>query len=225
MACDFTLASDLATFGQAGPRHGSAPDGGATDFLPLFCGVERAMASLTLCEPWTAYQAAAYGLVLDVVPTLKVDGRFVPNPLVVTDRWLDDAGRVVHGTWKSGAAKAEGRALLERGTVDLAPLDAAVDALVAKLLMTFPACTLKTVESVRKHKLAHWDRNREQNRAWLALNMMTDARAGFRAFNEGPKGRREIDFIDLRRRLARGETWGPELIDAVQPRETPAGGR
>ena len=25
MACDFSIASDLARFGQAGPRHGSAP--------------------------------------------------------------------------------------------------------------------------------------------------------------------------------------------------------
>ncbi len=226
MACDFTIASDLAQFGQAGPRHGSAPDGGATDFLPLFVGVERAMASLTLCEPWSAYQAMAYGLALDVVPVLKVDGRFVPNPLVVTDHWIDERGRMVYGTPKTGAARDEGKSLLERGEIDLAPLDQAVDALVAKLLMTFPGCTLKTVESVRKHKLEHWDRNREQNRAWLALNMMTEAHAGFRAFNEGPKGRREIDFIDLRRRLARGEKWGPELIDAVQPRETaPAGAR
>jgi len=222
MAADFTVASDMATFGQAGPRHGSAPDGGATDFLPLFTGVERAMSSLTLCEPWTSYQAHAYGLVHDVVPTLRVDGKFVPNPLVVTDRWLDDQGRMVYGTWKTGAAKDEGKALLAKGEVDLAPLDACVDSLVAKLLMTFPGCTLKTVESVRKHKLLHWDRNREQNRAWLALNMMTEAHAGFRAFNEGPKANREIDFVDLRRRLARGETWGPELIDAVQPR-VPAG--
>ena len=35
MACDFSVAQDLARFGQAGPKHGSAPDGGATDFLPL----------------------------------------------------------------------------------------------------------------------------------------------------------------------------------------------
>lgn len=224
MACDFSVASDLATFGQAGPRHGSAPDGGATDFLPLFTGCERAMASLTLCEPWTSYQALHYGLVLDVVPTLKVDGAFVPNPLVVTDRWIDERGRIVYGTWKGGAAKEEGKALLARGEIDLAPLDAAVDSLVAKLLMTFPGCTIKTIESVRKHKLAHWDKNREQNRAWLALNMMTEAHAGFRAFNEGPKGKREIDFIDLRRRLARGETWTKELIDAVQPRaDAPVG--
>jgi 6-oxo-cyclohex-1-ene-carbonyl-CoA hydrolase len=218
MACDFTVASDLAVFGQAGPRHGSAPDGGATDFLPLFVGVERAMSSLTLCEPWTAYQALAFGLVTEVVPVLRVDGRPAANPLVVTDRWLDDRGRIVYGTPLTGVAKEHAKREFERGTIDLAPLDAAVDALVTKLLLTFPGCTLKTVESVRKHKLAHWDENREGNRAWLALNMMTEAHAGFRAFNEGPKGRREIDFVDLRRRLARGETWGPDLIDAVQPR-------
>jgi 6-oxo-cyclohex-1-ene-carbonyl-CoA hydrolase len=224
MACDFTVASDLAVFGQAGPRHGSAPDGGATDFLPLFVGIERAMSSLTLCEPWTAYQALAYGLVTEVVPVLRVDGRQVANPSVVTDRWIDERGRIVYGMPKSGAAKEEAARIAASGAIDLAPLDAAVDALVTKLLMTFPGCTLRTVESVRKHKLAHWDANREGSRSWLGLNMMTEAHAGFRAFNEGPKGRREIDFIDLRRRLARGETWGPELIQAVQPRAADAAG-
>ena len=44
-------------------------------------------------------------------------------------------------------------------------LDEAVDALTTKLLMTMPSCLSKTIESVRKHKLAHWDRNRETNRA------------------------------------------------------------
>src|SRR5512141_3084996 len=83
MACDFTVAQDLAVFGQAGPRHGSAPDGGSTDFLPLFVGVEAAMESCTLCEQWSAYKAARLGLVTTVVPALRVDGAFVPNPLVV----------------------------------------------------------------------------------------------------------------------------------------------
>ncbi|RME50620.1 MAG: 6-oxocyclohex-1-ene-1-carbonyl-CoA hydratase, partial [Deltaproteobacteria bacterium] len=82
MACDFSIASDLARFGQAGPRHGSAPDGGSTDFLPLFVGVEQAMLSCTLCEPWSAYKALRLGLITDVVPVLRVDGRFIPNPLV-----------------------------------------------------------------------------------------------------------------------------------------------
>ncbi|MCC7116856.1 MAG: enoyl-CoA hydratase/isomerase family protein, partial [Burkholderiales bacterium] len=54
MACDFSVAQDLARFGQAGPKHGSAPIGGATDFLPLIVGAERAMAACVLCEPFSA---------------------------------------------------------------------------------------------------------------------------------------------------------------------------
>ncbi|MFL5407432.1 MAG: enoyl-CoA hydratase-related protein, partial [Myxococcales bacterium] len=38
MACDFSVAGDHASFGQAGPVHGSAPDGGSTDFLDLYVG-------------------------------------------------------------------------------------------------------------------------------------------------------------------------------------------
>ena len=40
MACDFSIAQDLARLGQAGPKHGSAPIGGATDFLPVMIGAE-----------------------------------------------------------------------------------------------------------------------------------------------------------------------------------------
>jgi 6-oxo-cyclohex-1-ene-carbonyl-CoA hydrolase len=213
MACDFSVAQDLAVFGQAGPRHGSAPDGGSTDFLPLFVGIEAAMESCTLCETWSAHKARRMGLITRAVPALKVDGAFVPNPLVETQRWVDEYGEIVHGEPKTGAAREEAKTLRSRGEVDLARLDAAVDELVLKLARTFPGCLSKTVESVRKHKLEHWDRNKESNRAWLALNMMTEARAGFRAFHEGRKACREADFLLLRRRLAEGAAWGPELIE------------
>jgi 6-oxo-cyclohex-1-ene-carbonyl-CoA hydrolase len=215
MACDFSLAQDLAVFGQAGPRHGSAPDGGSTDFLPLFVGIEAAMMSCTLCDLWTAHQAHRLGLLTEITPALKVDGRFVSNPLVVTDRWLDEQGRIVHGERREGEAYAAGKALLARGVVDLTLLDQAVDALAYRLASTMPGCLTKTIESVRKHKLLHWDRNRETNRAWLALNMMTEGRAGFRAFNEGTKECREVDFLLLRRRLAEGAAWSDELLAEV----------
>ena len=209
MACDFTVASDLAMFGQAGPKHGSAPDGGSTDFLPLFVGIEQAMVSCTLCETWSAHKALHMGLVTDIVPALFVDGTFVSNPMAITDRQFDHLGRPVFGEFKRGSERAEAKELLKRGTVDLAHLDEAVEALAAKLLHTMPACTSKTIGSIRKHKLEHWDRNKESNRAWLALNMMTEANAGFRAFNE-PVGRdREVDFIKVRQRLAEGAKWGP----------------
>jgi 6-oxo-cyclohex-1-ene-carbonyl-CoA hydrolase len=218
MACDFTLASDLARFGQAGPKHGSAPDGGSTDFLDLYVGWANAIASCVLCEPWSAHEALRLGLVNDIFPVLKVDGRFVPNPLVVTDRFLDEWGKIVHGRPKEGDEREAGKELLEAGTVDFELLDAGVDALVTKILYTMPDCTLKTTESLRKKKLEPWDKNRETNRAWLSLNMMTEARAGFQAFHRGSREvGREVDFIDLRRRLAAGETWDDDLLRAVSP--------
>ena len=217
MACDYSLASDLALFGQAGPRHGSAPDGGATDFLPLFVGVERAMESCTLCESWSAHKALRLGLVSQIVPALVVDGRFVANPRVVTHRWLDEFGRIVHGDEKRGAEREAAEKLIQSGRLDLTLLDEAVDQLVTKLLHTMPGCTTKTIESVRKHKLAHWDRNRESNRAWLGLNMLGEAKAGFRAFEDGAKGDREVDFAGLRREIARGEPWSDELSRRIQP--------
>jgi 6-oxo-cyclohex-1-ene-carbonyl-CoA hydrolase len=215
MACDFSVAQDLALFGQAGPKHGSAPDGGSTDFLPLFVGAEAAMESCTLCEHWSAHKAYRLGLVTRVVPALSIDGVFVPNPLVVTDRWIDDDGAIVYGEPKRGDAKDEGKKALSRGTVDLSRLDGAVDALVRKLALTMPGCLTKTIESVRKHKLEHWDRNKESNRAWLALNMMNEGRAGFRAFHEGTKECREPDFLLLRRRLAQGASWSDSLIEEI----------
>jgi 6-oxo-cyclohex-1-ene-carbonyl-CoA hydrolase len=217
MACDFSIASDLAVFSQAGPKHGSVPDGGSTDFLPVYLGIERAMMSGTLCEPWSAHRFYHLGGLTQIVPALRLEGHWVANPLVVTDRLLDEYGRVVVGEWKTGAAYEEGKALLARGTVDLTLLDQAVDELSTKLVYTMPDCLTKTLESLRKHKLLHWDRNRETNRAWLALNMMTEANAGFRAFHYGTKAQREVDFPLLRRRLAEGARWGEELIREVAP--------
>ena len=45
--------------------------------------------------------------------------------------------------------------------------------------------------------------------------MMTEGRAGFRAFHEGSKACREADFLLLRRRLAEGAAWGDALIDEI----------
>ncbi|TAK49447.1 MAG: 6-oxocyclohex-1-ene-1-carbonyl-CoA hydratase [Xanthobacteraceae bacterium] len=218
MACDFTVAQDLARFGQAGPKHGSAAIGGATDFLPLMVGCERAMESGTLCEPWSAHKAYRLGVVLDIVPALKVDGKFVPNPLVVTDRYLDEFGRIIHGEPKTGDELAKGKEILAKGTVDLSLLDQKVEELCSKLLLTFPECLTKSFEELRKPKLDAWNRNKENSRAWLALNMMTEARTGFRAFNEGPRNDREINFVTLRQALAQGEPWTEKMIEDLIPK-------
>ena len=217
MACDFSIAQDLARFGQAGPKHGSAPIGGATDFLPPLIGAERAMVACVMCEPFSAHKAYHWGILADIVPALKVDGQFVANPLVETQRFADEYGRIVFGDFKTGEAAKQGKALMARGQVDLSLLDARIEEMCAKLLLTFPDCTTKTIEELRKPKLEAWNRNKENHRAWLALNMMTEARAGFRAFNEGPKDDREVDFIALRQALAQGEGWSDELTQRIQP--------
>jgi 6-oxocyclohex-1-ene-carbonyl-CoA hydrolase len=219
MACDFSIAQDLARFGQAGPKHGSAPIGGATDFLPVVIGAERAMAACVLCEPFSAHEAYFMGVITDVVPALKVDGQFIANPLVETSRITDENGRFVFGKPKTGDALKAGQELMKRGTVDLSGLDNKIESLCTKLLYTFPECTTKTVEEMRKPKLDAWNRNKENSRAWLALNMMTEARAGFRAFNEGTRETgREIDFIGLRRALAANTPWSDELTESIMPR-------
>jgi len=218
MACDFSVAQDLARFGQAGPKHGSAPIGGATDFLPVIVGAERAMAACVLCEPFSAHKAYQMGVLTDIVPALKVDGKYVANPLAETQRMVDEFGRNTYGEAKTGDAAKEGKALLARGTVDLSMLDAKVEELCAKMLLTFPDCTTKTIEELRKPKLEAWDKNKENSRAWLALNMMTEARAGFTAFNEGTKEDREADFVLLRQKLAAGQSWVGPLHDEIQPK-------
>jgi 6-oxo-cyclohex-1-ene-carbonyl-CoA hydrolase len=219
MACDFSIAQDLARFGQAGPKHGSAPIGGSTDFLPVMIGCEQAMVSGVLCETFSAHKALRLGIVMDVAPALKLDGEYVANPLVVTDRFADEWGRIVFGEPKTGDELAEGKKVMEQGEIDLGLLDERVEELCAKLLMTFPDCTTKTVEELRKPKLKAWNDNTENSRAWLALNMMTEAKTGFRAFNEGTRETgREIDFVALRQALAKGTPWTEELVESLMPK-------
>jgi 6-oxo-cyclohex-1-ene-carbonyl-CoA hydrolase len=218
LACDFSVAQDLARFGQAGPKHGSAPIGGATDFLPVVIGAERAMVACVLCEPFSAHEAYHVGMLADIAPALKVQGKFVANPLVETQRVYDELGRLVFGRPKTGDELRKAKQLMQQGVVDLAMLDARVEELCAKMLLTFPDCTTKTIEELRKPKLEAWNRNKENHRAWLALNMVTEARAGFTAFNAGPKDNREVDFVLLRQKLAAGESWVGGLHDAIQPK-------
>jgi 6-oxo-cyclohex-1-ene-carbonyl-CoA hydrolase len=168
----------------------------------------------------------------DLAPVHRTpEGVFVANPLVETERAFDGEGRPVFGEPKVGDALARGKELAARCTIDLSRLDAAVDRLVTKLLYTFPDCTRKTLESLRKKKLEHWLQNSEQNRSWLSLNMNTEAAAGFPAFHFGNRDEREIDFARLRRLVAEGARFDDALVrEVLKPsaragREAPSGER
>jgi 6-oxo-cyclohex-1-ene-carbonyl-CoA hydrolase len=112
MACDITVSSDIAIFGQAGPKHGSAPDGGSTDFLPWYLSIEDAMWNCVSCEMWSSYKMKAKGLISKCVPVLKKDGKWVRNPMIITDKYIDD-GEIVYGEFKSGAELKEAKAFLK----------------------------------------------------------------------------------------------------------------
>ncbi len=221
MACDFSVAGDHARFGQAGPKHGSAPDGGSTDFLDQYVGFAPAVESLVLCRPWSAHKAMRLGLINEIAPVYRTkEGAFIPNPFVFVDRYADDFGRVVFGEWKEGEAKEKAKAEVAACSVDLSELDRTVDRLATELLYTFPDCTRKTLESVRKKKLSHWQSNSESNRSWLSLNMSTEAAAGFPAFHFGARDDREIDFVGFRKELAEGVRFDDDLVRSVLPKSS-----
>ncbi len=218
MACDYTIAADTARFGQAGPKHGSAPDGGSTDFLHLFVGINHAIESCTLCEHWSAHRSLRLGLINKVVPVLKAsEDKYIPNPFVHLTE-ADEWGNSHFGAFKVGIDKEEAKQIASDCEVDLTLLDKEVESFAYSLALTMPDCMAKTLESLRKKKLEHWQRNSETNRSWLALNMMTEARAGFRAFNEGPRNNREVDFLELRRSLAKASPWDEELLNKILPK-------
>ncbi|MFV2178056.1 enoyl-CoA hydratase/isomerase family protein [Actinomadura sp. LOL_016] len=68
VACDLAIATESATFGQTGPRVGSAPVTGATNVMGIQIGEKRAKELSLLCRRYTAGQALEMGLVNSVVP-------------------------------------------------------------------------------------------------------------------------------------------------------------
>lgn len=217
-ACDLTVSADTAIFGQAGPKHGSAPDGGSSDFLPWFLGIEDAMWSCVACEMWSAYKMKRLGLISKVVKVLKKDGAFVRNPLFITDRWLDD-GEIVYGEPVTGEAAIKAREFLKTAQTDLTLLDEAVDSIVWTFVNLMPGCLIKSIEGIRSKKKFFWDQMKLPNRHWLAANMATEAFMGFHAFNTRKlTGKDTIDFIKYRQLLAEGRALDADLFEEVLPR-------
>ena len=71
--CDLTIASEKATFGQVGPKVGSADPGWGTAYLARIVGERRRAKSGSCAAEYTANEAAAMGLVNKVVPHEQLD--------------------------------------------------------------------------------------------------------------------------------------------------------
>lgn len=215
MATDLTVSSDLAIYGQAGPKHGSAPDGGSTDFLPWFLSMEDAMYNCISCETWSAYKMKAKGLITKVVPVLKKDGLWVRNPLVRTDSYVDD-GEIVYGESVSSDKIAAAKALIAECKTDFELLDKEVDALIWKFSNLFPHCLIKSIDGIRAKKKFFWDQMKLPNRHWLAANMNHEAYLGFNAFDaKKATGRDVIDFIKYRQLVASGHVFDEKFAEQV----------
>jgi 6-oxo-cyclohex-1-ene-carbonyl-CoA hydrolase len=215
MATDLSVASDLAILGQAGPKHGSAPDGGSTDFLPWYLGIEDAMWNCVSCEMWSAYKMKRLGLLSKVVPVIKEGDQWVRNPLVETDKWVED-GEIVYGEFKTGEAARKAREYVRSATIDLSLLDQAVDEIVWKFANLMPHCLMKSVDGVRAKKKFFWDQMKLPNRHWLAANMNYEAFMGFNAFNTKKiTGKDTIDFLRYRQLVGEGQEIGEALFEQV----------
>jgi 6-oxo-cyclohex-1-ene-carbonyl-CoA hydrolase len=217
MACDLAVSSDLAIYGQAGPRHGSAPVGGASDFLPWYLGIEDAMWNCVSCEMWSAYKMKAKNLISKVVPVLKVDGKWVRNPQVITETYVQD-GEIVYGENKSGEEAKAAREFvkLHQSNADFELLDKEVDKMVWTFANLFPGCLMESIDSVRQKKKFFWDTMKNAHRHWLAANMGGEAFLGFGAFNSKKiTGKDTVDFIKFRQDIAACKTWDMEVFSEV----------
>ena len=221
-ACDFTVAADTASFGQAGTRHGSTPTGGSTDFLPWNLSMEQAMWQATANEMWSAAKMERMGMITKAIPIKKNDkGEWVRDPRVVTDKYVD-RGEIVYGEFKTGDAFKAAREELKTLKTDWSQLDAFVDRVIWTLTNTTFLCMMNTIESIRTKKRFYWDILKSSQIYWLGANMNMEADIGFNAFNtQKITGERTIDFIKYRQLLSRAKSFDTELIETVmaKPKE------
>lgn len=73
VACDLAVAASSATFGQTGPKVGSAPVTGATNVMGVQIGEKRAKELAMLCRRYSAEQAKEIGLVNEVVEDAELE--------------------------------------------------------------------------------------------------------------------------------------------------------
>ena len=217
MACDLAISSDLAIYGQAGPKHGSAPVGGASDFLPWYLSIEDAMWNCVSCEMWSAYKMKAKNLISKCVPVLKIDGKWMRNPMIITDKYIED-GEIVYGEYKKGDALKEARELIKihQPNADFELLDKEVNKVVWTFANLFPGCLIESVDSIRQKKKFFWDTMKNAHRHWLAANMGGEAFLGFGAFNTKKiTGQDTVDFIKFRQNIADMKTWDMDMFAEV----------
>ncbi|HYL99102.1 MAG TPA: enoyl-CoA hydratase-related protein [Blastocatellia bacterium] len=196
LACDLSVIAEHAWVGQVGTGVGSVAAGGATQWLPLFVGDRRARWMLMLNKKISPYQALEWGLVNEVVPSVKKDGQFIS-----------------HATVEQIAKAQKG---LDGYSIDLSKLDEAVDSICNELVDKFSECTRYTKQQVNFWKDLAWHQTIGHARDWLSIHYSTwEPLEGMNAFVE----KRPAQFRMLRERAAQGKSsefpWGPYKLECA----------
>lgn len=194
LACDLAIMAEHAFISQVGTNVGSVASGGSTQWLPIVVGDRRAREILMLNERISAYKAMEWGLVNQVVPSVVKDGQFIER---ATQEQIQKALDEEDGY-----------------SVSLDKLDAAVEALVQKLIDKFPECTRYTKQQVNFWKDLAWHQTIGHARDWLSIHYSSyEPWEGMRAFVE----KRPAGYMKLRKLAAEGGSsefvWGPYSQD------------
>ncbi len=190
MACDLGIIAEHGWIGQVGSGVGSVAAGGATQWLPIMVGDRRAREMLMTNRRIPPYEAQDWGLVNQVVPSVKKDGEFI-------EKATPDQIKL--------ARKGQ-----EGYSIDLSRLDEAVDALAQQLIDKFPECLRYTKEQTNFWKNLSWHQTINHARDWLAIHYTSwEPLEGMTAFVE----KRPPRYRMLRERAAQGKSsefmWGP----------------
>ncbi len=190
LACDLSIIAEHAYIKQVGASVGSVACGGSTQWLPIFVGDRRARYILMTNRIIPPYQALEWGLVNEVVPSVKKDGEFIE-----------------HATPEQIKSAQKGKDGL---SIDLSLLDERVDALAKELVEKFPECMRYTKQQVNFWKDLAWHQTIGHARDWLSIHYASwEPLEGMGAFVE----KRPVDYMKLRQRAAEGKSsefrWGP----------------
>ena len=190
MACDLAIIAEHAWIGQVGSGVGSVAAGGATQWLPITVGDRRARYILMTNRRIPPQQALEWGLVNEVVPSVKKDGEFIEG---ATPEQIKLAQKGADGY-----------------SIDLSRLDEATHALAQELVDKFPECIRYTKEQVNFWKNTAWHNTIGHARDWLSIHYSSwEPLEGMTAFVE----KRPPNYRMLRERAAAGKSsefiWGP----------------
>lgn len=192
LACDLSVMAQHAYIKQVGSSVGSVACGGSTQWLPLVVGDKRAREILYLNEPIPALKAREWGLVNQVVPSVRRG-----------EAWIEEATEEEIRKARKGE---------DDHRIDLSRLDEATDDLVARLQRSFPECQRYTKQQVNFLKDLAWHSTVRHAQDWLSLHYACwEPLEGMRAFVE----KRPPDYAGIRRRMAEGDSselpWGSHV--------------